>query len=179
MIINPSIPENLTPIASVLTRYLSPLLCWFSDFVYDRLIPPDSKHLLCTLHNILDFSALEAACADYHKLNGKGRSVSHTVPKLLRALLVKYLYDLSLRQSEERIQYDLLVKWFVGYPVFADAPDHSTLCRFELYLVFHHPRLFFDTVLRQIDAAFPNDRTRPQIGDILRLCSGQALRHAR
>jgi hypothetical protein len=175
MIINASIPENLTSISPILTQHLSPLLHWFSDAVYDRLIPSDSDHLLCTLHTILDFSPLEAACADYHKLNGKGRSVSHTVPKLLRAMLVKYLYNLSLRQLEERIRYDMLTKWFVGYPVFADPPDHSTLSRFELYLVFNHPRLFFDTVLRQIDAAFPEDRTRPQIGDTFAMHANAAL----
>ena len=34
-----------------------------------------------------------------------------------------------------------------------------------MYLILHHPRLFFDTVLDQIDAAFPDERRRTPIGD--------------
>lgn len=169
------IPENLAPIASVLTHYLAPLLQWLSALVYDRLIPPNSSHLLFALNEALDFSSLEAACADYHKSNGKGRSVCHAVPRMLRALLVKYLYDCSLRQLEEKIRYDIFVKWFVGYPVFAAGPDHTTLERFEAYLFLNHPRLFFDTILNQIDAAFPNDRTRPQLGDTFAMHANAAL----
>lgn len=169
------IPENLAPIASILARYSSPLLQWLSALVYERLIPPNSSHLLFVLNETLDFSPLEATCADYHKLNGKGRTVSHSVPRMLRALLVKYLYDYSLRQLEEKIRYDIFVKWFVGYPVFAAGPDHTTLERFEAYLILHHPRLFFDTVLKQIDVAFPNDRNRPQLGDTFAMQANAAL----
>ena len=169
------IPVNLAPIASVLTDYLAPLRHWFSDQVYNQLICPNSQHLLFTLNKVLTFTPLETACAPYHQLNGKGRSVSHTVPRLLRALAVKYLYDYSLRELEDKIRYDIFIKWFVGYPIFADGPDHSTLCRFELYLICHHPRLFFDTILAQIDAAFPDDRTRPQIGDTFAMHANAAL----
>jgi hypothetical protein len=37
----------------------------------------------------------------------------------VRALLVKYLYDHSLRSLEDEIRFHLIVKWFVGYAVFA------------------------------------------------------------
>jgi hypothetical protein len=36
-------------------------------------------------------------------LNSNGRPVTHTVPQLLRAMLVKYLYGCSLRELEEKI----------------------------------------------------------------------------
>jgi hypothetical protein len=169
------IPQNLMPIASILSRYFQPLLQWFSDYVYTRLIPPHSTHLLPELDRLLDFSPLEAACADYHKCNGKGRPVAHPVPHLLRAILVKYLYDFSLRQLEDSIRYDLMVKSFVGYPVFASGPDHTTLERFEMHLVFYHPRLFFDTILDQIDAAFPEERRRTQIGDTFIMHANAAM----
>ncbi len=169
------IPQNLTSIAFILIRYFKPLLHWFSDYVYTYLIPQDGDHLLLELRRILDFSPLETACADYHKCNGMGRPVTHHVPRLLRALLVKYLYDLSLRRLEDRIRYDLMVKYFVGYPVFAAGPDHTTLERFETYLYLYHPRLFFDTVLDQIDAAFPEERFRTQIGDTFIMHANAAL----
>ena len=169
------IPENLAKIAPILDKYLTPLLIWLSSLVYERLIPSDSDHLLPMIDKLIDFSTLEEACAGYHKLNGNGRPVEHTVPKLVRALLVKYLYDLSLRELEAKIQYDIPAKWFVGYPVFANAPDHSTLSRFETYLIFNHPRLFFDTILEMIDTAFPDDQRRPQIGDTFAMHANAAL----
>lgn len=52
-------------------------------------------------------------------------------------------------------------------------PYHLT--RFEVYLYIHHPRLFFDTVLHQIDEAFPDDRGRPQMGDTFALQANAAL----
>jgi len=167
------IPENLKPIAPIISQYLSPLLLWLSDLVYKRLIRGGETHLLKQLPQLLDLTEIETACATYHQLNGQGRPVSHSVPQLLRALLVKYLYGCSLREVEEKIRYNMLVKWFVGYPIYALGPDHTTLHRFEVYL--HHPRLFFDTVLRQIDAAFPEDRQRPQLGDTFAMQANAAL----
>ena len=146
MTISLIIPEKLKPIASILSQYLSPLLLWLSDLTYESLIGRDPDHLLCHLQQLLDFTELEAACADYHLLNDIGRPVNHTIPKLLRAMLVKYLYGCSLRELEEKIRYHILVKWFVGYPIFAPGPDHTTLHRFEVYFYVHHPRLFFDPV---------------------------------
>jgi len=169
------IPENLKPIASIIIHYLSPLLLWLSDLVYENLLSRDRDHLLCQLHQLLDFREMEAACAEYHQLNGCGRPVAHTVPQLLRAMLVKYLYGCSLRELEEKIRYHILVKWFVGYSIFALGPDHTSLHRFEVYLYVHHPRLFFDTVLHQIDRAFPADRRQAQLGDTFALQANAAL----
>ena len=132
-------------------------------------------HPLSRLHQLLDWTEMETACAHYHQLNGSGRPVAHPVSQLLRAMLVKYLYGCSLRELEEKIRYHILVKWFVGYPIFASGPDHTTLHRFEVYLYVHHPRLFFDTVLRQIDEAFPDDRRQPQIGDTFAMHANAAL----
>ena len=175
MTISLIIPEKLKPIATIFNHYLTPLLLWLSDLVYENLIDRDPDHLLCQLHRLLDFSEMEAACADFHQLKGNCRPVEHTVPQLLRAMLVKYLYGCSLRELEEKIRYHILVKWFVGYPIFAPGPDHTTLHRFEVYLYVHHPRLFFDTVLRQIDEAFPDDRRQPQLGDTFAMHANAAL----
>lgn len=169
------IPENLAPIAPIIKQYLAALLIWFSNLAYEHLIAREHEHLLYRLHNRLDFKELQTACADYHHLNGNGRPVTHTVPQLLRAMLVKYLYGCSLRELEEKIRCHILVKWFVGYPIFAIGPDHTTLHRFEVYLYVHHPRLFFDTVLRQIDQAFPSDHLQPQLGDTFALHANAAL----
>ena len=146
-----------------------------SDYTYDRLHSRDPKQPLWQLATILDFKPMETACTDYHTLSGAGCKPIHTVPKMLRALLVKYFYNYSLRETEFHIRYNMVIKSFVGYAIFEEGPDHSTISRFENYLILHHPRLFFDTILSQIDEVFPDDRSRPQIGDTFAVHADAAL----
>lgn len=169
------IPETLAPIAPIVKQNLTLLLIWLSDLVYQRLISRDSNHLLCQLDQMLDWHESESICTGYHKLNGMGSPVEHSVSRLLRAMMVKYLYGCSLRELEEKIRYNILVKWFVGYPIFANGPDHTTLHRFEMYLYIHQPRLLFDTMLRQIQAAFPGERQLAQMGDTFAMHANAAL----
>ena len=154
--------------------YLRPLLHWFSDQVYLVLLPQAHDQLLYRLHTHLDFAPLERACAAYHHTDGPGAPPTHPVPRLVRALLVGYLFNWSLRQLEFQIRFNLLVKWFVGYPVFEGGPDHTTLERFELWVCVHQHRTYFDELLRQIDADFPDERQQAQIGDTFALHANAA-----
>lgn len=170
------IPEILQPIASIINQYRQPLLVWFSQSIYQRMIVRSQAHPLVQLQKLLDFRPLEQACAEYHpQKGGPGHPVVHSVAKLLRALFIKYFYDLSLRELEEKIHNNMLVKWFVGYGLHEDAPDHTTLHRFEAYLYVHHPRLFFDTVLSQIDGTVNDGHSQVQIGDTFALRANAAL----
>ncbi len=170
----PIIPETLAQTESFLENHPS-FANFLSTYTYDRLLSRDPNHPLIQLNTLLDLSPMEMACANYHKQEGPGCTPTHTMPKLLRALLVKYFYNYSLRELEYHIRYNLLLKWFIGYAIFEEGPDHTTLWRFEMFLVLHHSRRFFDTVLNQIDRAFPHDRTRPQIGDTFAVHADAAL----
>jgi IS5 family transposase len=156
-------------VRSYLATYLTALVYWFSDQVYADLIRRDADHLLVHLHDHLDIAPLETACAAFHHATGPGTRPAHPVPQLVRAFLVKYLFDWSLREVEWQVRYNLMVKWFVGYPIFAVGPDHSTLERFEQWVCTHHHRTIFDEVLHQIDAALPAERQQAQIGDTFAL----------
>jgi hypothetical protein len=157
-----TIPEV---ILAIVNAHLNALLLWFSDYVYTELLKQAQDNVLVKLQAHLDFTALEKACASYHHHTGPGAPPTHTVPRLVRALLVKYLFDWSLRRLEFQIRFNLIVKWFVGYSIFAAGPDHTTLERFEVWVDEHQHRTFFDHILRQIDAHFPEERDQPQIGD--------------
>jgi IS5 family transposase len=161
-------------VLSYVTAYLKPLLHWFSERVYTDLLKRTPDHLLVKLHERLDLTAIEAACASFHHAEGPGAKPTHTVPRMVRALLVGYLQDWSLRELEWHIRYNLVVKWFVGYPVSADGPDHTTLDRFELWVCFQQHRTIFDQVLRQIDVDFPHERQQAQIGDTYALRANAA-----
>ena len=121
-----SIPDFLP--AGMLPLW-SRLLAALSAQVYAHAL--SGSHYLVQLAQHLDCGPLERACAAYQHSTGPGAQATHTVPRLVRALLVKYLRKLSLRELEGEIQTNLLVKWFVGYDLFAAGPDHSTLERFE------------------------------------------------
>jgi len=149
----------------VILQYWPSILWLVSSVWYERQLSRYRDHWLVHLQQIVDLSPLEQACADFHADNGLGSPIKHTVRRLVRALLIKYLYNLALRPTEELIDNHILVKWFVGYSLFEAPPDHSYLNRFELWVFRHQPRLFFDEVIRLIDQLCPEDRQRLQIVD--------------
>jgi hypothetical protein len=159
---------------AVVHTYFAQLLVWLSDQTYLTLLQRDAEHLLVKLADHLNCTPLETACAPYHHTTGPGTPPTHPVPRLVRALLVKYLYNWSLRDLEWHIRFNLVVKWFVGYPIFAEGPDHSTLERFELWVCCKQPRTLFDETLRQIDADFPDERQHAQVGDTYALRANAA-----
>jgi hypothetical protein len=149
----------------VILQSWSLVLHLVSELWYERQQAHYSKHWLVRLEEILDFSPLEEGCAPFHANNGRGKPVIHTTSRLVRALLVRYLYALSLRDTEEMIDNHLLIKRFVGYNLFETPLDHSTLNRFELWVFKHQPRLFFDEIIHLIDRLCPEDRQRLQLVD--------------
>jgi hypothetical protein len=100
-----------------------------SAYWYERQLSRYQDHWLVGLNDRVDVSRLEQGCAGFQADNGRGKPISHPPARLVRALLVKYLYNLSLRQTEELIDNHLLIKWFVGYALFVPVLDHSTLNR--------------------------------------------------
>jgi hypothetical protein len=87
---------------------------------------------------------------------------------------VGWLFGLSLRKLEERLHYDLIARWFVGWRSGDPLPDHTTLGRFELWLAYNHTDLYFSTVLAQIDQYFPHERQAVQIGDTYAMLANAA-----
>jgi len=157
----------------LVTAHLEPLLDWFSDRLYTEFLTHTPDHLLVQLHARLDVRPLERACAGFHHVRGLGALPTHSVARLVRALLVKALFGWSLCEWEWHLRFNLVVKWFVGYRLFDAGPDHATLERFEQWVTRHQHRVFFDEVVRQtacpavsgIDRDFPQERERPQVGD--------------
>ena len=149
----------------VIVQSWSLVLQLVSAYWYERQLSRYANHWLLELVKVADLSRLEQASADFQADNGQGRPITHTPARLVRALLIKYLYNLSLRQTEELIDNHILIKWFVGYSLFEAPLDHSYLNRFELWVFRTCPRLFFDEVIRLIDQLCPEDRARIQLVD--------------
>src|SRR5450432_940483 len=86
-------------------------------------------HPLRTIRQLAD-AALETLTADFSRLySGMGRP-SIAPEMLLRAMLLQAFYSIrSERQLMERLEFDVLFRWFVGLGVDDTAWDHSTFSK--------------------------------------------------
>ena len=147
-----------------ISSYWAILVKFFSNYLLEKALAHAQHHLLVKLNKKLDFAELEKLSIGFHHQSGPGSPVTFVSSGLVRAMLVKYLYDLSLRELEERLYSDMIVGWFVGYDLFGRVPDHTTLDRFELWLKDHRRSAIFDEILVQIRRDYPDER-HIQIGD--------------
>lgn len=120
----------------------------FHQLSYERVIPPN--HPLRHIRRVVDAIFVEMNPLFEQMYADEGRP-SIAPERLLRALLVEALYSIrSDRQLVERLQYDLLVKWFVGLDIDEDAWDASTFSRNRDRLMeYEVSRRFFERVLAE------------------------------
>jgi transposase len=99
----------------------------FSYVDLEQRVRPD--HPLRAIRSLTD-AALAALSADFAALNsGMGRP-SIAPEMLLRAMLLQAFYSVrSERQLMERLEFDLLFRWFVGIGVDDAVWDHSTFSK--------------------------------------------------
>jgi transposase len=85
-----------------------------------------TDHPLRTIGKMAN-AALDAVSADFSALYSAVGRPSIPPEMLLRALLLQAFYSIrSERQLMERLEYDLLFRWFVGLGVDDQVWDHST-----------------------------------------------------
>ena len=88
-----------------------------------------SGHPLRAIRAIVN-AALVALEADFAALYAPVGRPSIAPEKLLRAMLLQAFYSIrSERQLMERLEYDLLFRWFVGIGIDDAAWDHSTFSK--------------------------------------------------
>lgn len=167
----PILPQFLP---TILVFYWSILLDLFSRYLYTIILERCHNHLLVKLEKYLDLSEVEKDCAGFRHQGGAGAPASYSIAVLVRCELVMFLEGLSLRGLEQRLQSDLVVRWFVGLPVFGGTPDHSTIQRFDNWVKCHQRRSYFDTTLDKIDEMFPQSRNLNQVGDTYAMVANAA-----
>ena len=99
----------------------------FSYVDLEKRVRPD--HPLRAIRSISD-EALEMLSEDFRDLySGMGRP-SVAPEKLLRAMLLQAFHSIrSERQLMERLEFDLLFRWFVGLGIDDAVWDHSTFSK--------------------------------------------------
>lgn len=128
------------------------------EAIYSRVLPAKST-LLDALDEIDwgEFEVLIAAC--YTPDRGQP---AYPPLRLLKIELLSFLYCLSDRQVIERVQTDLLCRYFLQIGICAPLPDPSTLSRFRSRLGEENFRKIFDALVGQA-------RKRGLVKDRLRL----------
>jgi IS5 family transposase len=126
---------------------------FFGDLVYDRVVPAD--HFLRRLNQLIAWDDL---CRDFTRFYKGGAEYGPAPLKpslLLKMLFISFLYDLSERQTEEIVNFNLAVKYFVGLAADEPAPDHSTLTVFKRRLSqkWRTARTFDDLMGRIVEQA--------------------------
>jgi transposase len=99
-----------------------------------------ADHPLRTIRTIVN-EALSALEHEFAALYARIGRPSIPPEKLIRAMLLQAFYSIrSERQLMERLEYDLLFRWFVGLGVDDPAWDHSTFSKNRDRLLDGHRR---------------------------------------
>lgn len=121
---------------------------FFGSFLYDQIIPRD--HFLVSARKIIDWNSFTQRCLRWYAKSTPAGRPPYEPSVLLRILFLSYLYNISERQIEERVNLDLSFKYFVGLGVDEVPPDHSTLTYFKDRLLKGGGKSAFDELLREI-----------------------------
>jgi len=97
----------------------------FEDLMLEKVIKPD--HLLHKIKQIVNFKSLTYRIKDI-EISKTGRK-GFGLEVALGCLFLQFLYDLSDRQLEERLRYDIAFRWFLDFGLTDNTPDHTFACR--------------------------------------------------
>jgi len=97
----------------------------FYDVSLEKLVPED--HLVRRLTAVLDLSWVRSATARLYSHTGRPSIDPVVVAKLL---LLGYFYNIdSERQLMRDVQVNLAYRWYLGYDLDEEIPDHSILSK--------------------------------------------------
>jgi len=102
---------------------------FFGDFLYENIIP--KNHFLKIAREKINWDRFTKKLLKNYKGRAEVGRSPYNPSILLRMLFVSYLYNISERQLEESVNFNLPVKYFVGLGVDEKSPDHSTLTYFK------------------------------------------------
>lgn len=128
-------------------------------YVFDMVLP--KKSLLLDCLELIDWELFNSKLLAYYSTSGEGQPYYPPVI-LLKLEFLGHLYGIGRRALIERATCDLHWKFFLGLPIDAALPDHSTLSYFRSRVGGEGFKEIFDVLLLQA-------RGYGLVGDRLRL----------
>jgi IS5 family transposase len=130
-------------------------LSFYGNHIYDRVIPED--HFLKLLNRAVGFSFVNELCRDAYTPE-LGRP-AYAPEMMFKILFLQFLYDISDRRVEEEVNFNLVMKWFVGLAIDESPPDSSSLTRFRDRLGEERFALIFNRIVEKArDKGLISDR---------------------
>ncbi len=86
------------------------------------------RHELWRVEKVIQFSSLMYRFKDLE--TGVGRN-GFGIDVGIKSLYLQFHYDLSDRELEKRLRFDMAFRWFCGFTAFEETPEHSFFCRFR------------------------------------------------
>src|SRR3989338_7183916 len=105
---------------NIRTDKTSKILLATEEEVFTKLVAADDPFRQLNKHfNFTELAGSLAKC--YSELGTTGIAVE----KGFKALLVQFWEDYSDRQMEKALHNNIVVRWFCGFGLMEDTPDHS------------------------------------------------------
>lgn len=150
---------------------ISPQEAMFSYRTLESRIPTD--HPIRKVRKVVDQALKELAPTFDQMYSSVGRP-SIPPEQLIRAMLLQVLFTIrSERQLVERLDYDLMFRWFVGLSMDDMVWNHSTFSKNRDRLMVHEiDSLFFDAIKKQAYAKKLMSRDHFSVdGTLLEACA--------
>lgn len=88
--------------------------------IFEKLV--DKDHSFRKLNEVVNFAEI---FSPYYSLYSSIGAEGYDIVKGLKCLLVQFWEDYSDRQMERAVAENIAVKWFCGFELLAETPDHS------------------------------------------------------
>lgn len=101
---------------------------FFGDFAFKPIIDKHGDHLLVLIKKWVSFKGLNELLMDCYSSEGRK---AYQPEIMFRCLLIQFLYDLSDRETIERIDTDLICRWFCDFSLNDELPHFTRLGDFK------------------------------------------------
>lgn len=101
---------------------------FLGDFAYEPVIKRHDDHLLVLMKKWVSFEGLNELLSDCYSNSGRK---AYQPEMMFRILLIQFLYNLSDRETIERVDTDLICRWFAGLSLSEDMPHFTRLNEFK------------------------------------------------
>jgi len=86
----------------------------------------DQNHPFRKLNQVINFSELVSPLRNLYSDLGK---TGVDIEKGFKTLLVQFWEDYSDRQMEKALKENIAIRWFCGFALLAETPDHTYFCK--------------------------------------------------
>ena len=131
---------------------------FLGDFAYGLIINRHQDHLLVRINSVICFDGLNKLVKDCY--DNSGRHAYQPI-MILKILLIQFLYDLSDREVMEKIDTDIVSRYFVGLSLSDNLPHFTRLNTFKSRLGRKRFEEFFNRIVKSCrEAGIISDELR-------------------